>query len=76
MDDQHNPPRVIPGVHCGHIRHKAMFILSVPNPRAKDFYDEYDTASYWCAETCSAFGPDGHPVRPDQCTHERGCCRH
>ncbi len=76
MDDQHSPQRVIPGVHCGHIRHKAMYVMSVPNPRALTFYDAYDTAAYWCTETSSAFGPDGEPVRPDCCVSGRGCCRH
>ena len=46
MDDQHTPQRVVPGVHCDHIRHKAMFVLSVPNPRARDFYDEYYAVLY------------------------------
>jgi len=36
--------------------------MSVPNPQALRFFDPYDTASYWCAETSTAFGPDGQPV--------------
>ena len=74
----HHPdsPTVVPGVHCEHIRHKAMYVMSVPNPMALRFYDPYDTASYWCSETSSAFGPDGQPVRPDCCVQGRGCCRH
>ena len=74
----HHPdsPTVIPGVHCEHIRHKSMYIMSVPNPTALRFFDPYDTASYWCSETSSGFGPDGQPVRPDCCDSSRGCCRH
>ena len=52
-----------------------MYVMSVPNAKALEFYDSYDSAAYWCAETTSAFGPDGHPVRPDCCVHGRGCCR-
>ena len=74
----HHPdsPNVVPGVHCEHIRHKAMYVMSVPNAEALTFYDSYESASYWCAETTSAFGPDGHPVRPDCCVLGRGCCKH
>jgi len=57
----HHPdtPNVVHGVHCEHIRHKAMYVMSVPNPQALRFFDPYDTASYWCAETSTAFGPMG-----------------
>jgi hypothetical protein len=74
----HHPdsPNVVPGVHCEHIRHKAMYVMSVPNAEALKFYDSYESASYWCAETTSAFGPDGHPVRPDCCVLGRDCCKH
>ena len=74
----HEPasPRVVHGVHCEHIRHKAMYVMSVPNPDVLRFYDRYDSASYWCAGTASAFGPDGRPVRPDCCQDGRGCCSH
>ena len=69
-------PKTTPGVHCQHIRHKAMFVMSQLNPAALAFYDPYDSASYWCGETSSAFGPDGHPVRPDCCMGDRSCCSH
>ena len=74
----HEPmsPRVQPGVHCQHIRHKAMYVMSAPNPDVLKFYDKYDSAAYWCAETAGAFGPDGHPVRPDCCVGHRACCSH
>ena len=56
----HEPhaPRVTPGVHCQHLRHKAMYVMSVPNPDVVRFYDKYDGAAYWCLETAGAFGPD------------------
>jgi hypothetical protein len=63
-------------VHCLHIRHKDMYVLSVPNPGDDQFYDAYDSAAYWCIKTQTNFGPDGHPVRPDCCRDERGCCAH
>jgi hypothetical protein len=53
-----------------------MYVMSVPNAEALKFYDSYESASYWCSETTSAFGPDGHPVRPDCCVLGRGCCKH
>jgi hypothetical protein len=54
-----------------------MFVLSTPDSDESKFYDtSYDSTHYWCLETATGFGPDGHPVRPDSCTGERGCCRH
>ena len=64
------------GVHCMNLRHKGMYVMSVPDPDASRFYDPYDAAAYWCVETLSGFGPDGKPVRPDCCTGERHCCQH
>jgi len=74
----HEPtsPRVVQGVHCEHLKHKAMYVMSVPNPDALRFYDRYDSAAYWCSETSSGFGPDGHPARPDCCQGDRHCCQH
>jgi hypothetical protein len=53
-----------------------MFVMTVPNPDVLQFYDRYDSAAYWCAETTTAFGPDGQPARPDCCGDHRGCCSH
>lgn len=64
------------GVHCLKIRHKGMYSGELPNPGEGKFFDPYDAESYWCAETLTGFGPDGHPVRPDVCQGERGCCKH
>jgi len=62
-------------VHCHKIRHKAMYTGEFPNPGEGKFFDAYDAAAYWCADTLTGFGPDGHPVRPDVCKGERGCCQ-
>jgi hypothetical protein len=69
-------PKLTRGVHCLNLRHKGMYVTSVPDPDASRFFDEVDTAAYWCVETASGFGPDGEPVRPDCCSGERDCCRH
>ena len=70
-------PKVTPGVHCLSLRHKGMYVMSVPYPDESKFYDtSYDSTAYWCGETQCGFGPDGQPVRPDVCQSERGCCQH
>lgn len=69
-------PNLIPGTHCLNIRHKGMYVTAGPDPDEFKFYDTYEAAAYWCAETQCGFGPDGHSVRPDCCTSERDCCRH
>ena len=62
-------------VHCHKIRHKAMYTGEFPNPGEGKFFDAYDAAAYWCADTLTGFGPDGLPVRPAVCQGERGCCK-
>ena len=52
-----------------------MYTAEFPNPGEGKFFDTYDAAAYWCAETATGFGPDGQPVRPDVCQGERGCCK-
>ena len=64
------------GLHCQNIRHKQMYTPIVPNPGEEQFYDAYDSASYWCAETQTGIGPDGIPANPDFCQGARACCRH
>ena len=61
-------------VHCHKIRHKAMYSFEFPNPGEGKLFDPYDASAYWCADTLTGFGPDGHPVRPDVCQGGRGCC--
>ena len=70
-------PKLTAGVHCLSLRHKGMYVTSVPYPDESKFYDtSYDSTAYWCGETQSGFGPDGQPVRPDVCQSLRGCCQH
>jgi hypothetical protein len=70
-----NSTKVNFAIHCHKIRHKAMYTGEFPNPGEGKFFDTYDAAAYWCAETLTGFGPDGQPVRPDVCQGERGCCK-
>ncbi len=65
-------PKLQHGVHCLNLRHKGMYVTSVPDPDEASFYDRYDSAAYWCTETASGFGPDGHPVRADCCDGDAG----
>jgi hypothetical protein len=70
-------PKLTPGVHCLNLRHKGMYVMSIPDPEEFLYYDKYEGTSYWCAETADGCGPDGQPVRPDCCSGtDRGCCKH
>jgi hypothetical protein len=69
-------PKVTDGVHCLHLRHKGMYVTSVPDPDESKFYDTYDSTAYWCGETQRGFGPDGLPVTADACKGDRDCCKH
>jgi hypothetical protein len=62
--------------HCSNLRHKGMYVMSLPDPDERRFYDRYDATAYWCCCTQSGFGPDRQPVRPDLCAHASGraCC--
>lgn len=62
--------------HCLSLRHKGMYVTAAPDPNEFTFYDPYDCTAYWCVETQTGFGPDGHPVHADSCKGERGCCKH
>ena len=68
-------PKITVGHHCLSIRTKSMYIASVVDPAEATFYDSYEASAYWCVNTHSGFGPDGHPVRPDICCGGRGCCK-
>jgi hypothetical protein len=69
-------PKLQPGVHCLSLRHKGMYVSAVPYPEEAGFYDKYEGTWYWCSETQTGFGPDGHPVNVQECLGERGCCKH
>jgi len=74
--DHLTSPKLTPGVHCLNIRHKGMYVMSIPDPDEFLYYDKYEGTNYWCVETADGAGPDGQPVRPDCCTTDRGCCKH
>ena len=74
--DHLTSPKITIGVHCLNLRHKGMYVTSTPYPEELTFYDAYDSTAYGCVETPPAFGPDGHPARPDCCSGERDCCKH
>jgi hypothetical protein len=67
--------KVTRGVHCSNVRHKGMYVLAIQDPSEDRFYDRYDSGAFWCAQTLTGFGPDGHPVRPDICQGDRPCCK-
>jgi len=62
--------------HCGNLRHKGMYVMTVPDPDEFTFYDRYDATHYWCTCTQRALGPDGRSVHPSTCHHDggRSCC--
>jgi hypothetical protein len=62
--------------HCAMLRHKGMYVSSVPDPDEFTFYDRYDATAYWCGCTQSGFGPDRQPVTSRACQHANGrdCC--
>jgi hypothetical protein len=62
--------------HCTNLRHKGMYVMSVPDPDESKFYDSYDATAYWCTCTQKGIGPDGQPVHADRCRPGRECCEH
>lgn len=71
-----NSPKLTFGVHCLRLRHKGMYVNAIVDPAESTFYDSYDGTAYWCVSTQTGFGPDGNPVRPEECQSKRGCCEH
>lgn len=75
MSDSSPSSRHVPGgLHCGHLRHKGMYVLSVPDPAETAFYDAYDATAYWCTKTQKPLGPDGRRAHASACTGGRSCC--
>jgi hypothetical protein len=62
-------------IACAHLRHKGMYVLSVPDPDEGTFFDTYDATVYWCTCTQKALGPDGKPAHAETCTTGRECCK-
>ena len=76
MDHPKPASPLVTASHCGHLRHKGMYVMSVQDPDEFTFYDRYDATAYWCACTQSGFGPDREAVTQHACTREsrRTCC--
>ena len=41
--------RLVGLTNCQHLRHKGMYVLSVPEPT--NFHDSFDATAYWCTKT-------------------------
>ena len=72
--DHPTPASPLVGAHnCHHLRHKGMYVLSVPEPT--QFHDAYDATAFWCIKTQKPIGPDGGRVHADLCRAGRECCK-
>jgi hypothetical protein len=67
---------VSPEVHCAHLRHKGMYVLSTPDPGEQQHAGTWDATAYWCTQTQKAMGPDGSAANASCCVagNGRGCC--
>lgn len=77
MDHPTLTSRLVTTSTCTHLRHKGMYVTSVPDPDdAAHCGGGYAATAYWCTCTMKALGPDGEPVGPDGCRADagRGCC--
>jgi hypothetical protein len=76
MDIPKPSSRLVDERHCGNLRHKGMYVITVPDADEFTFYDRYDATAYWCTCTQKALGPDREPVHPSTCTQQSGrsCC--
>lgn len=68
--------RHVTPMHCSHLRHKGMYIVTDVTPDPNGFVDHIEATSFWCVCTQKAFGPDGLPVTLEDCAAGRGCCDH
>ncbi len=68
--------RLVNGSHCSNLRHKGMYVTSVPDPDEGLFYDRFDATAYWCSCTQKALGPDDRPAHAETCKPGRACCDH
>lgn len=58
---------------CREIRSKKLYFARHP-PRSED--EILDGSRHcWCSRTMQALGPDGEPVRPEECRAGRPCFR-
>lgn len=68
--------RLVQADHCTHLRHKGMYVLTLPDPGELAHAGVYDATAFWCTCTMKALGPDGEPVHAERCVvgNGRGCC--
>ncbi len=57
---------------CLHLRHKLMYVDD-RHSRVGVVDDSSDTRVFFCTQSQEAYGPDGAPVSPTECTPGRGC---
>lgn len=76
MDHPKPTSRLVTETHCTDLRHKGMYVFSVPDPDEGRFHPLEDASGYWCIKTMKAIGPDDQPVHADCCIEGRGCCKH
>lgn len=76
MDHPVPTSRLVSGGHCSHLRHKGMYVTSVPDPLDTEHGGHYDATAFWCTCTMKGLGPDGEPVHAERCIvgSGRGCC--
>ena len=76
MDHPTPASRLVGALHCGHLRHKGMYVMSVADPAEAELCGTYDATAYWCTCTMKGLGPDGQPVHADRCRPAAGrqCC--
>ena len=58
-------------VRCVHLKTKEAY-LGLPGPDAQA--NPYDTAIWWCSQTCGVFGPDGGDAVPARCERPGRTC--
>ena len=58
---------------CGELRSKRYFMLDTIPTEAEQYMDP--SGHCWCFHTQQVFGPDGHPVGPEECGKDRQCYR-
>jgi hypothetical protein len=54
---------------CRRLRSKGMYIDVEPEPWLPSGHDGF----YWCSKTQTALGPDGNPVKLEDCCSSRDC---
>ena len=61
---------------CSLLRHKGMYVTSVPDQDEVPSALGASATAFWCLCTQKALGPDGQPVHPAACRagSGRACC--